>query len=110
MARITLRGTGDIEQITVDMIEMLEKVGKSCELIGASSRGSNVMIVFEKYYFRSNSTASLSIMLTEKDGSIYADVMGSGGGTGIFNVSWDAEENFVGSAKSVLLGMGFVEL
>lgn len=68
------------------------------------------MIVFEKYYIRNGSYANLCIMLSGRKDKIYADIIGSGGGNGIFNISWGANSDFAQSAGEVLKSLGFKEI
>lgn len=66
-----------------------------------------VLLFFEKYYFRNGSYANLTIMLTETEESQTADIIGSGGGEGIFNISWGANTDFAEAAESILANRGF---
>ena len=78
----------------------------SAELIGCSRREfgdtASVLLAFEKYYFRNGSYARLTVMLTEQEGRQTADVVGFGGGEGIFNLSWGANQDFADNAAGVL--------
>jgi len=54
-----------------------------------------IMMVFEKYYIRNSSRASLSVMIDDLQGftSVYA--IGSGGGQNVlFKFDWGASDNF----------------
>lgn len=67
-----------------------------------------VMLLYEKLYLRTSSYANLSIMFTEEDeNNIYADIFGSGGGQGFFNISWGANEEFAEVASKILEDSGF---
>ena len=67
------------------------------------------LLSFEKYYFRNGSYASLSMMFVEADGVQTVDCIGSGGGEGIFNLSWGANRNFAKLGYEELLKLGFEE-
>lgn len=81
------------------------------ELVAESIRivdnASVVLLSFEKYYMRNSSYASLTVMLTESNGQQTADIIGSGGGGGIFNISWGANSDFADTAERILLRYGF---
>ena len=107
---ITMRrtGGGDLEELAnrlwKDMPDM-------AELIGIRSHGSPgnqaVLLSCEKYYFRNGSYASLNVLFTEFDGVQTADIVGSGGGEGLFNISLFANSDFAESAETVLKSCGF---
>jgi hypothetical protein len=66
------------------------------------------MLVFEKYYMRSDNRASLSVMLTQEGDKVNVDAVGAGGGQGaLFRFSWGAEENFVSIVQRILSVRGF---
>ena len=67
------------------------------------------LLSFEKYYFRNGSYASLSMMFVEANGIQTVDCIGSGGGEGIFNLSWGANRNFAKLGYEELLKLGFEE-
>ncbi len=70
---------------------------------------SVILLSFEKYYMRNGSYASLTVMLTESENAQTADIIGSGGGEGIFNISWGANSEFADMAERVLYRYGFSE-
>jgi len=65
------------------------------------------LLSFEKYYFRNGSYASLSMMFVEVDGVQTVDCIGSGGGEGLFNISWGANRNFAKLGYEELKKLGF---
>lgn len=67
------------------------------------------LLSFEKYYFRNGSYASLSMMFVEANGFQTVDCIGSGGGEGLFNISWGANRNFAKLGYEELLKLGFEE-
>lgn len=68
-----------------------------------------VLLVFEKYYWRNGSYANLTVLLTETPEVQTADIIGSGGGEGLFNFSWGANEHFADEAARILADCGFHE-
>lgn len=89
----------------------LEKELWRAEMVGKNSRGSGsgeaMMLNFEKLYFRNGSYATLSVLLTDFGGLQTADIVGRGGGEGLFNISWGANSEFADDAADILRGMGF---
>jgi len=65
------------------------------------------LLSFEKYFMRNGSYASLTVLLTENGNVQTADIIGSGGGEGIFNLSWGANSDFADMAERVLSKNGF---
>ncbi len=65
-----------------------------------------VILSFEKYFFRNGSYASLTVVLTENGEEKTADIVGSGGGEGFFNISWGANADFALAAEQVLKQFG----
>jgi hypothetical protein len=84
----------------------------SCQLVDSASRvlgeTSFYLMVFDKYYMRNSSRASLTVTVLGCGETIYIDAIGAGGGQGAFlNFSWGAEENFVDLVPQILSGYGF---
>ena len=69
-----------------------------------------VLLSFEQFYLRNGSYASLNIMLTEMEGTHTADIIGSGGGDGLFNFSWGANSSFANRAAIILGQHGYIEV
>lgn len=67
------------------------------------------MLAMEKLYLRNSSYASLAVMLTEQDGIQTADIVGYGGGAGMFNISYGANQEFGENAADILEECGFEE-
>lgn len=112
MAKISMRGAGTLSGISSMLSERIQSSAMSCQLIDSVQRnlGSTQMVVmvFEKYFMRSSNRASLTVVVTEQDGSVFVDAIGAGGGQGaIFRFSWGAEESFVGTVENILRGYGF---
>lgn len=62
----------------------------------ASGEGREaIMLVYEKYYMRNSSRASLSVMIENLTGLTNVCAIGSGGGQGaIFDFDWGAADQF----------------
>ncbi len=68
-----------------------------------------IFMCFEKYYFRNNSAAGLSLLITESNLVQTIDVVGFGGGEGLFNLSWGTNSDFLESVVGLLKEHGFRE-
>ena len=96
-----------------DVQELCDVIGKeiSAEFLHKKvvemGTGTAVLLAFEKYYFRTGSYTSLTIMLTEDRLVQTADIIGSGGGGGMFNFDWGANASFASEAANVLKKYGF---
>ncbi len=66
-----------------------------------------LLLVFEKYFFRIGSYAALTIQCISRGNEQTAAVVGTGGGAGIWNVSYGANNAFAQNAKSILEKAGF---
>ena len=78
-----------------------------CEHWRESEGMKACLLAFERYYFRNGSYATLSIMFTETENEQTADIAGSGGGEGLLNISWGANQNFANLGIDALEEMGF---
>ena len=66
-----------------------------------------LLMVFEKYYFRNGSYTALTFQCISSGDTQTAIVVGTGGGEGLFNVSWGANKSFARNAQNVLEQCGF---
>lgn len=82
----------------MDVMEM-ELVSRHQEQQGEASI---VLFVFEKYYFRVSSYVTLTMLLTSLGDKQTAYVVGSGGGSGLCNWSYGANDKIAKEAKKVL--------
>ncbi len=108
-SRVT-KMTGSFEQSIDELVKILKRE-ISGKLVTESRRdigGCRIaLLIFEKYYFRNGSYANLTVLLTETGEKQTADVIGSGGGEGIFNLSWGANSEFAEEAEGILADNGF---
>ena len=89
-----------------------ERLGS--ELIADHSRSLGTsqlrLLTFECLYFRTGSYASLCVLLTENEREQTADIVGFGGGEGVWNISWGANQDFAKNAVKILGELGFTVL
>lgn len=96
-----------------ELVDMLKRKlqDKSVILVSEIWREAHgldiALLSFERYYFRNNSYAGLSVMLTESEETQTADVIGFGGGTGLLNVSFWANSETSELAEKLLREHGF---
>lgn len=67
----------------------------------------SVLLVYERYYARVSSYASLTILLTEHSQTQTADLVSSGGGDSYLNLSLGANRNFAKEYAKALEECGF---
>lgn len=112
MSSVLIRMNGNKDVDIQELAEALEHE-INAELVSESSRNMDgvcvVLLSFEKLFLRNGSYASLTVMLTEYEDMQTADIVGSGGGEGIFNISWGANSDFAEMAAEVLQRYGFEE-
>jgi hypothetical protein len=114
MAMTTLKGQGKITEIVKYLKSGIEESGITNELVHSITRGTSdykvYLLIFEKWYYRTGSRASLTVMVSENEENIIVDAISAGGGQGlVFRFSWGAEENFVGVVRDLLESKGFRE-
>lgn len=87
--------------------------GIGAELVSSTERcigdGQTILMVFERFYLRNGNYASLTILLSEHDDVQFADIIASGGGAGVFNISYGANANLAESPVQILNSYGFVK-
>ncbi|RRD32222.1 hypothetical protein EII38_00360 [Streptococcus minor] len=66
-----------------------------------------ILYVFERHFFRTESMASLTVLFTNDGQQIFADIIASGAGQGVFNISWGANGSFARMAVDILQQQGF---
>ncbi len=112
MALLTMHGNGDFQKIVDKLISELEDSAYSCQLVDRLAKNIGTtrteFLVFEKYFIRTSSRASLSVLVTGDQYNVTVNAIASGGGQGaIFKLTWGSEESFLKSAQSILEQMNF---
>lgn len=64
---------------------------------------------YEKYYFRVKSYVGLTVVITEFNGTQTAVITGFGGGDGLLNFSYGANDSFASDMVKMLKELGFEE-
>lgn len=81
--------------------EILKSADLTHEVTKQYGENTVIMMSFEQYYFRNNSFASLTVLLADGETQT-ADIIGFGGGGGLFNLSWGANADFANRAADAL--------
>lgn len=66
-----------------------------------------ILLVFEAFYIRTGSYGSLTVNLTVSNDNHIIDLIPSGGGDGLLNISWGANANFAQKAQEILENYGY---
>lgn len=85
--------------------EVSEKLSSACGVkqVSASKIGTDsVVFCFEKYYARTNSFASLTVILENTVSGNKATIIASGAGESLFNFSFGANAGFAAKAQKIL--------
>ncbi len=113
MAHRYFTGSGSAQGTAQIIIDGVQREGISNALVDSCVQEKNgvtvVLLVFERYYYRAQNRASLSVMIiSDSEANVTIDAVGSGGGQGVFfSFSWGAEDNFVRILERVLINHGF---
>ncbi|MDD3712857.1 MAG: DUF6054 family protein [Candidatus Izemoplasmatales bacterium] len=101
---------------TVDHIKKeIHNLGFSVELVDEVKRGDEnfwvELLVFEKYYMRVESRASLTVLITGDENQSMVDCIASGASQGVFfRFSWGADKNFLNGIRKILIAKGYQEI
>ena len=92
-----------IENYVISSAISAECVGK-CVQRSADGQEA-IMLVFEKYFMRNSSRASLSVLIENLSGMTYVASVGSGGGQNtLFSFDWGAGDDFAALPRKALGG------
>lgn len=102
------RSDGDLTEAAEKLCYELRPDAENIRIKSYGSAGNQVILLScERYFFRNGNYASLTVMMSEFDGVQTADIVGSGGGGGLLNISWGANADFAESAEKALKACGF---
>ncbi|HCJ56102.1 DUF6054 family protein [Lutispora sp.] len=86
-----------------DMLQELDSAELIYDELKRPAPGKEIAIlVFEKYYFRSENRAAMTVIIDNFEGVTYVKAIAAGSSQGfIFNFDWGAADNFVESVRKV---------
>ncbi|PGS54217.1 DUF6054 family protein [Bacillus sp. AFS041924] len=61
-----------------------------------------VILVFQKFFFRNNSTATLTVTIDNFNDVTYVKCISSGNGEGLFDFGWGAGKSFIRPIREML--------
>lgn len=110
MAGATIQMTAKTQHSLHEIHEKIHYI-EGAEQISKTEQTINDVIIwilaYEKYYFRTGSYTSMTVVLTEYEQERTACVVSSGGGTSIVNQSLGANRKFAKECVEVLESCGF---
>lgn len=112
MSALTIKMTGDNSMPIANVVRELkqsiggEYISESWHEFGDVTA---VQLSYEKFFLRTGSYTGLTVMLTQSAGAQYADIVGFGGGEGLFNISWGSNSEYANDAADILRFLGFRE-
>ena len=87
-----------------DFGKLAEDVAVVCgaEIVAVERISNGAVVCLEKYFFRKEGYAALTIIVENESERSRATIIGSGGGEGFFNISYGTNSDFVNSAAEAL--------
>ncbi|SDZ11145.1 DUF6054 family protein [Tindallia californiensis] len=107
MAKYEHTLTGDFDEVLQQLENDISGNGISMNLVDASTYSCGdiniVTRVYDKFFMRNKSRASLSLTIVDDGMNIFVSAIGAGGGQGaIFNFDWGIESEMVAIVKESL--------
>lgn len=111
MAKYEKRVIGDFDHIVKKLNDDIIGSAASMNLVDESfnlmGETRTLLRVYDKYFMRNSSRASLSLAVVGNGDQIFISAIGAGGGQGlIFNFSWGAESELVDVVSESIRHMG----
>ncbi|XOQ44110.1 MAG: Transcriptional regulator [Clostridium sp.] len=112
MAKFEKQITGNFDAIVANLEHDILENGLSMNLVDESDfQCGNTKIavrVYDKYFMRNKSRASLNLTVVSNNDQIFISAIGAGGGNGVlFNISWGAETKLTNIVENSLQRMGY---
>lgn len=115
MASAKFQGDFNVTETASFIKRETNNLGITVELVGESKYIRDdyqvYLFVFEKFYYRASSRASLSVLVVGDEESSNVEVISSGAGQGLlFKFSWGADKNFVNGLGKLLISRGYKQI
>ena len=111
MSKLSLHGSTTLWETEELLLREIPKCGITCELKDRVSHNRDgqrlTVMVFEKYYMRVGNYASLTVVVSGRDGDVSVDLISAGARSGVVSFSWGAEDKFVRTVAELLQKHGF---
>ncbi len=82
---------------------------RSFEQIDSKGDVEILLVVFEKFYLRNGSMATLTVQCIDDGNTQEASIVGTGGGDGLLNISLGANKSYANQARDILMKHGFTD-
>lgn len=82
------------EDLVFQDYKVVDKDNKHAEAIA--------ILVFERYFFRNNSTATLTVTVSNFEGDTTLKCISTGNGDGVFDIGWWAGKSFIKPVRKIL--------
>lgn len=113
MAKLRFEGNGNVHALADELRINFPHKGISCTLVDDAINATNdtVLLVFDKYFMRVENRVTLSVLIYPITDRLRVEVIGSGGGQGLFfRYNWGSETSLVRSMGKLLMELGFWEV
>lgn len=110
MAATVIKMVGNSKNSIRDVAAALQRkieYEKIADIRRESQSMQMILLGFEKYFMRNGGYTSVQILLMQTPEGQTADIVGSGGGTGVFNISWGSNRSFAEEVEDILKESGF---
>lgn len=98
---------GDTEEIVKQIVQASKVVGNLLSAYDEVRGPVRILFrVYEKYFMRTNSTASLSILIIIQENEVDLKAVTSGSGSGIFNLDMGAANALIRDFQNELRAQG----
>jgi hypothetical protein len=113
MAKFEATVYGDFDRIAQQLHQDIMQNALSMNLVDESRYYNGgvraITSVYDKYYMRNSSRASLTVTLIQDGQNVFVSAISAGGGNGaLIRFSWGAEENFARLVEQSLLRNGYL--
>lgn len=102
----------DLKDLSQAIINSSDMAGAELvlEQLSDTNDAKVLLLVFEKFYLRNSSMTACTIQIIDDGQKQAAIIVGTGGGDGIFNISWGTNSNFACKAANALAALGYREI
>lgn len=111
MEQIQMNGIGAVEKVSKGFYSSLKNsyfdYDKSTSFIRGSAQSCAVLFVYDKFFLRTNTKSTLTIMFTQHGNNVVVDAVSTGGGSGILGFTFGADKKLLKIVPKILSQQGF---